>query len=224
MDPLNSNNGRPTTSRSRIHPLVATAAGAVIVACGVGVAAMTGILPHAGGTPEANPASSPVAAASSPATNTLAGINPPPSSIRPAPPPPPPQQIAQNTAPVAQPAPPPVRETPSICHTCGTVTNIAEEKTEGHGTGIGAAGGAVAGGLVGHAFGGGNGRIATTVLGALGGGLAGNTVERHIRSTTSYRVSVRMQDGTYHTFRYASAPPVSEGEAVHVVNGVLRAN
>lgn len=211
MDPIKSNNGS-----TRIHPLIATAAGAVILACGVGVAAMTGILPHAGGAPEPTPASAPMAASSASGGNTLAGINPPPAPSRPVAPPP--QPMAQ-----AAPAPAPQAAKEAICHSCGVVTAVREYKTEGHGTGLGAAGGAVAGGLIGHAFGGGNGRIGTTVIGALGGGLAGNAVERHVRSTVSYRVSVRMQDGTYHTFNYASTPPVSEGQPVHVVNGVLRA-
>jgi len=213
LDP--QNNGG--SGRSRIHPLVATAAGAVILACGIGVAAMTGILPHAGGAPE--PAT---VAATTPAV-TAAAPPPPVVTSRPMAPPPPPQQIAQAAPPpprYAPPPPPPSAE--PACRTCGHVTSIQEQREEGHGTGIGAAGGAVAGGLVGHAFGGGNGRVATTLLGALGGGLAGNTVERHVRSTTSYRVNVRMEDGTYREFHYANTPPVSDGERVRVVNGVLR--
>jgi len=210
LNPQN-NGGR---GRSRIHPLVATAAGAVILACGVGVAAMTGILPHAGGAPE------PATIAANPSATTMAAPPPPVLTSRPIAPPPPPQQIAQ-VAPPPRYAPPPPPAVAAICRTCGHVTSIQEQREEGHGTGIGAAGGAVAGGLVGHAFGGGNGRVATTLLGALGGGLAGNTVERHVRSTTSYRVNVRMEDGTYREFHYANVPPVSDGERVRVVNGVL---
>jgi outer membrane lipoprotein SlyB len=211
MDPIKTTNGR-----SRIHPLVATAAGAVIVACGVGVAAMTGILPHASSTPEPAP---PITAMAPAGVTT-----PAPAPLAPAklaqstqniPPPPPYQPVPQAAAPAPVPA-------PAICHTCGVVTSVAAYKVEGHGTGIGAVGGAVAGGLVGHAFGGGNGRTATTLLGALGGGLAGNAVERNVRSSTSYRVHVRMEDGTYRTFNYASTPPVSQGSRVRIVNGVLR--
>lgn len=210
LNPQNNGGG----SRSRIHPLVATAAGAVILACGVGVAAMTGILPHAGGAPE------PQVAATTPAVT--APTTAPALAARPIVPPTPPQQIAQAAPPPPRYAPPPAPPAPQICNTCGHVTSIQAFREEGHGTGIGAAGGAVAGGLVGHAFGGGNGRVATTLLGALGGGLAGNSVERHVRSTTSYRVNVRMENGTSRYFTYANTPPVSDGERVRVVNGVLR--
>lgn len=211
----NSNSGR-----SRIHPLVATAAGAVIVACGVGVAAMTGVLPRGSASPEPTV---PVAAGVANTANTAA-VAPPAPVPAPAPAPvAPPQQVAQAAPPppVAQPAPRPVA--PAVCQSCGVVESIGEYKTEGHGTGVGAVGGAVAGGLVGHAFGGGNGRTVTTVLGALGGGLAGNSIERHVRSTTSYRVRIRMENGTYRTFTYANVPPVSQGQRVRIVNGVLHA-
>lgn len=212
MEPVKSNGN----GRSRIHPLMAGAAGAVIVACGVGVAAMTGVLPRAGAQNSPPPVTAPAPLAAAPVV--AAPVAPAP---RPAPAP---MQLAQAEAPRPdyRPAPPPSRA-PSVCHTCGVVTSVSQYKTEGHGTGLGAAGGAIAGGLVGHAFGGGNGRTATTVLGALGGGLAGNSVERHVRSTTSFRVNVRMEDGTYHSFNYTNVPPVSQGERVHVVRGVLRA-
>ncbi|KKB62497.1 hypothetical protein WM40_16945 [Robbsia andropogonis] len=212
MEPVNQR-AHGLVNRSRIHPLVATAAGAVIVACGVGVAAMTGVLPRAGGQTAAN-AVPPTPATAQYAQNTAPTGQVLPQATAPAAPPPV-QRVAENT--------PPPSPAPAICHSCGTVTSINAYKVEGHGTGLGAVGGAVAGGLVGSAFGGGHGRIATTLLGAAGGGYAGNAIERNVRSTTNYRVTVRMQDGSYRTFRYASSPPVSEGQRVHVENGVLRA-
>jgi outer membrane lipoprotein SlyB len=92
---------------------------------------------------------------------------------------------------------------------------------EGHGTGIGAVGGAVAGGVVGNQFGSGGGRTAMTLLGALGGGLAGNSVEKHLRSSTSYSVRVRMENGKTRYFTYHEAPPFQRGEHVRVENGTL---
>ncbi len=213
MEPVN-HRAQGVAHRSRIHPLVATAAGAVIVACGVGVAAMTGILPHAGGETPAQ--GTPTTAQLAQAGNAAPTGQVMPQATAPAAPPPPVQQVAQN-------APPPPAAAPAICRSCGVVTAVNAYRVQGHGTGIGAVGGAVAGGLVGQAFGGGNGRIATTLLGAAGGGYAGNAIERNVRSTTSYRVTVKLQDGTVHTFRYASTPPVSEGQRVRIENGVLRA-
>lgn len=211
MEPVKSNGN----NRSRIHPLMAGAAGAVIVACGVGVAAMTGVLPHAGAQSAPPPVTAPAPLVAAPlAAAPLAA------------PAPAPMQLAQNEAPRPDyrpaPPPPPPHHMSAVCHTCGVVTSVSEYKSEGHGTGLGAAGGALAGGLVGHSFGGGNGRTATTILGALGGGLAGNSVERHVRSTTSFRVNVRMEDGKYRSFNYTNPPPVGQGQRVHVVHGVLQ--
>jgi outer membrane lipoprotein SlyB len=60
-----------------------------------------------------------------------------------------------------------------------------------------------------------------TVLGAVGGGFAGNSVEKHIRSTTSYSVHVRMESGKNRYFTYHEAPPFQQGERVHIENGSL---
>jgi outer membrane lipoprotein SlyB len=75
--------------------------------------------------------------------------------------------------------------------------------------------------VVGNQFGSGGGRTAMTLLGALGGGLAGNSVEKHIRSTTSYSVRVRMEDGKTRYFTYHEAPPFQQGQHVRVENGTL---
>ena len=64
---------------------------------------------------------------------------------------------------------------------------------------IGTIAGGVAGGVVGNQFGGGNGKTALTVLGAVGGALAGREVERNIRqqqTVTHYELTVRMSDGS----------------------------
>ncbi|MEO8154290.1 MAG: glycine zipper 2TM domain-containing protein [Rhizobacter sp.] len=96
----------------------------------------------------------------------------------------------------------------STCTQCGTVESVKAEKKKGEATGLGAVGGAVLGGVVGHQMGGGNGKKALTVLGAVGGGLAGNEVEKQARSTTTYQVQLRMDDGSTRTVQHASAPAV----------------
>ena len=87
----------------------------------------------------------------------------------------------------------------------------------------GPAGGAVAGGLLGNQFGRGTGRAAMTVLGAVGGGFAGNAVEKHLRSETSYQVRVRMANGHTRYFTYRQPPPFQQGERVHIEHGTLAA-
>ncbi|EJQ2006050.1 glycine zipper 2TM domain-containing protein [Cronobacter sakazakii] len=46
--------------------------------------------------------------------------------------------------------------------------------------------GAVAGGVIGHQFGGGRGRDVATVVGALGGGYAGNQIQAHLQEGDTY--------------------------------------
>lgn len=232
---------KPTQQR-RIHPLVATAAGAVLVASLAATAAVTGLFPKASSstaqtdqTQAAQVTTQPgvvdSAAPVSPAANTSTAPSQPIGQQ--------PQQAAQSAPPAAmtaqqqyvqqpaqgapqyaqQPAP-----QPAYCSTCGTVVAISAVRQEGHGTGIGAVGGAVAGGVVGNQFGAGGGRTAMTLLGALGGGLAGNSVEKHIRSTTSYSVRVRMESGKMRYFTYHEAPPFQQGEHVRIANGSLVAS
>ncbi|MFM0627752.1 glycine zipper 2TM domain-containing protein [Paraburkholderia xenovorans] len=231
----------------RIHPLVATAAGAVIIASLVATAAVTGLFPKASSNgaqndqtqsaqvatqanqqgvvdsaAPANPAAQ--QAAQQQAAQQQAAQQPQPAPA-PAPAPTQQQQYAQQQQ--AQPAPNYAQQQPAqpaYCSTCGVVEAISAVRQEGHGTGIGAVGGAVAGGVVGNQFGSGGGRTAMTVLGALGGGLAGNSVEKHIRSTTSYSVRVRMESGKTRYFTYHEAPPFQQGQRVRVQNGTLVAS
>ncbi len=117
------------------------------------------------------------------------------------------------TAVAAQPA-------AAVCQDCGVVESVVAEKRKGEGTGVGAVAGGVIGGLIGNQMGDGNGRKAMTVLGAVGGGLAGHEVEKHHRATTVYVTQVRMQDGSLRTFTRSAAMPV--GQAVTVRGNSLR--
>ena len=58
------------------------------------------------------------------------------------------------------------------------------------------------------------------VLGAVGGGFAGNEVEKRVRQTTHYAVRVRMDDGSVRTVEQTQA--VAVGSPVLVQNGTVR--
>lgn len=109
---------------------------------------------------------------------------------------------------------------PAVCSTCGVVEEVTAVRQKGEGTGLGAVAGGALGGILGHQVGGGNGRTALTVLGAVGGGFAGHEVEQRARSTTSYDVRVRMDNGAVRHFTRQSPPPV--GERVTVDNRGMR--
>ena len=105
------------------------------------------------------------------------------------------------------------------CSDCGVVTSVTPRRVRGKATGVGAVAGGVLGGVVGHQFGRGSGNTAMTVLGAVGGGLAGAQVEKNVRAYTVYDTEVRMSDGTLNTFHLQQ--PMSVGAHVKVVDGSL---
>jgi outer membrane lipoprotein SlyB len=122
------------------------------------------------------------------------------------------------TAPAAKPA---AERVAAACAQCGVVEAVAPFQQKGEGTGVGAVGGAVVGGLLGSQIGGGGGKKAMTVIGAVGGGLAGNEIEKRQRATTLYSVKVRMEDGSLRTLTQSTAPTV--GQKVTVEGSTLKA-
>ena len=107
----------------------------------------------------------------------------------------------------------------TVCVRCGTVEAVTPLQQEAAPSGLGAIAGAVLGGLVGNQFGGGDGKAVATMAGALGGGWAGNTVEKRMKKETVYQVDVRMEDGR--TQRVVQSTPVAVGAHVTVDGGVI---
>ncbi|WP_296951893.1 glycine zipper 2TM domain-containing protein [uncultured Massilia sp.] len=109
------------------------------------------------------------------------------------------------------------------CGTCGNVESVRTITQRAQGSGVGAAGGAILGGLLGNQVGGGHGRQLATVAGAVGGAVVGNQVEGNMKASTSYEIRVRLDDGTLRTFHQRSAPHWRTGDRVRIVKGALRA-
>jgi outer membrane lipoprotein SlyB len=112
----------------------------------------------------------------------------------------------------------------STCTSCGTVESIRAVELKGNATGLGAVAGGVTGAVVGNQMGRGNGNTAMTILGAAGGALAGNEIEKNVKKHYSYRVTVRMDDGSFRTLSQPSAPAFAVGERVRVVDGAVIAH
>ncbi|MGK5026334.1 glycine zipper 2TM domain-containing protein [Janthinobacterium sp. RB2R34] len=208
-----------TTTKS-LHPLIIAAAVAVLLFCGVGTAALMGWLPTSDSR-ETQPLSS---AASSEQLASLQTVAPP-ASAKPL------AALPQQPAPVQRPQPQPEPEqyaaepapAPKVCNNCGVIEAINEINTRASGSGVGAAGGAVVGGLLGNQVGGGHGKQLATVLGAVGGAVAGNQIEGSVRSTRSYNIVVRLDNGKTRTVHQSAEPNWRQGDRVRVVNGGLRA-
>ena len=121
------------------------------------------------------------------------------------------------------PAPVPVAAA-QICGSCGAIESVTpiERTTKADGPGIGAVGGGVLGAVLGNQVGNGNGKTAATIIGAIGGGFAGNEVEKRMKRETVYQVSVRMEDGSRRTVEVAQPPAV--GSKVTVDGNTIRSN
>ena len=109
----------------------------------------------------------------------------------------------------------------AACNDCGTVTDVKTVKKEGQGSGAGAVIGGVAGGVLGHQVGSGRGNTVATVAGAGAGAYAGHQIEKNSKSTTSYQVIVKLEDGRSRTFSYASPTSYKVGDSIRIVDGKL---
>ena len=106
----------------------------------------------------------------------------------------------------------------------GSIDSIEPIRQRPQGSGTGAVIGGVLGAVVGNQFGHGLGRAAMTGVGAAGGAIAGNNVERNYKTAVvGYRVNVRLDNGHTRTFQRTSIGDLHVGDRVRVdANGFRR--
>jgi outer membrane lipoprotein SlyB len=164
-----------------------------------------------------------------PVDNPQAAMQPGPQTAT-RPPAAPPQQARVAQAPVQPSVPAPGAATAAqaaACPQCGVVVSVNQVQVPVQNTSepiIGTVAGGVVGGVVGNQFGGGGGKTALTVLGAVGGALAGREIERNIKqqqTVTRYRLVARTNDGRTHTFNSATPFQYAPGQVVRVENNQL---
>ena len=109
----------------------------------------------------------------------------------------------------------------AACKDCGTVTDVKTIQKEGEASGAGAVIGGIAGGVLGHQIGSGRGNTAATVVGAGAGAYAGHQVEKNQKTTTSYQVLIKMEDGTNRTFNFSNPTSYRVGDKVKIVDKKL---
>ena len=184
-------------TNTRLHPLLTAAAISITVFSAVGVASLTGLLPDSiGSQKEAAPLEIP--------QDTAKLIEPAIAhpAARPA--------VAKPMKKVVQPG------------NLAIVQAVREVKQPGEHTAMGPIAGGVAGAVVGSQIGGGNGKKVMTVLGALGGAMAGKHIEKQARGTTRWEVEVRHDSGMQETVLSDVAPSFNPGDRVRVVDGRLQ--
>jgi len=219
---------------SKIHPLLATAAIAVVVVSLAGTASLLGWLPSrqasdlpavqsaAPATPATDTAkvpAAPAAAMSPEAPSSQPHRTAPVARTQTSKPPSTPGAGAPTPAAVAQ-SPAPAQPLP-VCMDCGKVVAVRSVEQAAQPSGVGAVAGAVVGGVLGNQVGGGTGKTLATVAGAVGGGMAGNEIEKRTRKTSVYEVDVQMENGARQSFRFEQPPSWREGDRVRVSNGGL---
>lgn len=204
-----------STTASKVSPIVAIAAGSLIVFSLVGIAVMTGIIPSSrsqSAEPAKQAATEPAKPAASAAAKEAVTAKSRPVSA--------PHRRAAEPARVAS-----ARSTQSpaavVCAECGTVSSINAIEQKGEGSGLGAIAGGIVGGVLGNQVGGGDGRKLATIAGAAGGAFAGHQIEKNVKSTKHYEVAVRMDDGAVRHFSYEAQPQFQPGDKVRVVDGKL---
>jgi outer membrane lipoprotein SlyB len=128
-----------------------------------------------------------------------------------------PKQVTYDAAvPVVRQAP--VETAGCTASICGRVVDVRTIEQKGEGTGIGAVIGGAVGGFLGHLVGKGKGNTVATVGGVAGGAVAGHEGEKYLRSTKTYQVTVRLDNGGTRTVTQADR--VEVGNRVRLANNV----
>jgi outer membrane lipoprotein SlyB len=194
---------------NRLHPLLTAAAISVSVFSAVGVATLTGLVPQSIGS-QKEPAALEAPRGAVKAMETAPKVSEAPRTVEA------PKAIKPRVVRKAAPRP----GAPSAI--LATVEDVKEVTTPGEHTAIGPIAGGVAGAVLGSQIGGGNGRKIATVLGALGGAMAGKHIEKQARGEKHWETVVRLEDGSQRTVQSAVQPFWHAGDRVRFLNGTLQ--
>ncbi len=128
-------------------------------------------------------------------------------------------QAAETAAAAATASAPSRAQLAKLCAGCEWVTEVHTENRDGHASGMGAAGGAVAGGVIGHKAG---DSTVATVGGAVVGGLLGNALEKRMKKHKVWIVSTTRHDGSAGRHELGNDPQLRSGDVVLAEGGGLK--
>ncbi|MBI5899153.1 MAG: glycine zipper 2TM domain-containing protein [Rhodocyclales bacterium] len=179
--------------RKLLYPALVVAAVSVTLFSLLGIATLTGVLPNAhSNNPQA------AATVKAPANDKSVAATPQASASK-----------ARATA-----AP--------VCGNCGKVESVTTVEGPAKTSGVGAVAGGLTGALLGNQIGRGDGRTVMTIAGGAGGAYLGNKIEQNTtRRTTSYRIVVRMDNGSLRTIHQTEPPNVVIGGTVQIVGNTV---
>jgi outer membrane lipoprotein SlyB len=100
----------------------------------------------------------------------------------------------------------------------GVVESVREVKLEGTRSGVGAAGGAVAGGIGASNIGHGTGSAVAAVLGAVAGGVAGHLIEQGVTAKRGVEVTVKLDNGTMVAITQEADETFRPGDRVRILS------
>jgi outer membrane lipoprotein SlyB len=106
----------------------------------------------------------------------------------------------------------------TICDACAVVEGTKRETRKGDASGVGAVGGAVAGGVIGNKT---TDSTIGTVGGAAVGGVLGHQIEKRVNRTKVWVTTVTMKDGSTRKFEAGKDPKWTVGSVVEVKDGKL---
>lgn len=113
------------------------------------------------------------------------------------------------------------QEAAKECLNCGVIESIKLVEVKGEGTGVGAVTGGVVGAVVGSQIGQGKGKTVAEVAGAAGGAYAGHEIEKNLKKSTHFSVTVRMNNGSVRTITQKTDPGFKTGDRVRIENNAL---
>ena len=99
----------------------------------------------------------------------------------------------------------------------GTVESIRQVDKQKYAPGAGAVTGALIGGGLGSIAGQGWGKAAAVVVGAVGGGIVGNEMQKN-QTELIWEIGIRYDDGGYGTIAQAQSPGLRIGDRVRVTD------
>ena len=110
----------------------------------------------------------------------------------------------------------------TLCASCAVVSETHVEKRKGKASGVGAVGGAVAGGVIGNKTT--DGGTLGTIGGAAVGGLLGNAIEKQVKKHKVWVTTVTQKDGSTRKVEADADPGWKLGAVVNVgADGQLKA-